>query len=343
MKKEPKMRAFDRRNFGSLYLRPMGLLLSLSACTSEGGGAAGSLTVLLESEDVIVSGLQPGEDVENIRDGWTVTFDKYLLAVGDIDLHLSSDEAVEAEAGDSFVVDLTQVPASGLELWQFDELEAGRWEFNYQTPGAAHGASRHDRVEDADFELMVESDWTYLVAGQLTQETGQSCPPASLATPGDETPNGNKSGENDCYDSPSISFSFGATVETAYGPCEIDEVPGVSIPAGGTQTVAITIHGDHIFFNGFPEGDEGGVRREAQWLADCDLDLDGVVTQEELEAITPAQLPTMADYQFGGAPLEPTNLYEYVRAQLKSQGHYQGEGECPIDGVEHAHEEDVDE
>src|SRR5690606_35668307 len=111
------------------------------------------------------------------------------------------------------------------------------------------------------------------------------CPPASLAETGDRQPNGNTSGGNDCFDAPTVGFVFGAAAETAYGPCEIDDVPGLSVPAGGTQTVAMTIHGDHLFFNGFPEGNEGGVSRRAQWLADCDLDLDGTVTQQELEAI----------------------------------------------------------
>jgi hypothetical protein len=30
-------------------------------------------------------------------------------------------------------------------------------------------------------------------------------------------------------------------------------------------------------------------------------------------------------------------MYDYVIGQLKTQGHFQGEGECPVDGVEHDH------
>jgi hypothetical protein len=329
------------RNTKTLSLT--GLSLAFAVITSGCGSEDGSLTVLLESEDVIVDGLEAGDGTENIRDGWNVTFDKYVVVVGDIDLHFSSDESLEAEAGDIFAVDLTQVPSSGLELWGFDELKSGRWEFNYWTSGGAHDARRDDSVSRDDFDEMVDNDWTYLIEGELSNEEGQSCPPASLVDPGEKESNGKESGGNPCYDAQSVKFVLGATAETSYGPCEIDDVPGVSVPSGGTQTVAITIHGDHIFFNGFPEGDEGGVRREAQWLADCDLNLDGTVTQEELEAITPAQLPAMEDYQLGGAPIEPSDMYEYVRAQLKTQGHYQGEGECPVDGVAHEHGDHEDE
>ncbi len=134
-----------------------------------------------------------------------------------------------------------------------------------------------------------------------------------------------------------MRFTFGAAADTTFGPCEVDEQPGFSIVADGTQTVAATIHGDHPFFNGFPEGDEGGILRLAQWLADSDLDVDNEVTSQELEAIAPTDLFEIDErYQLGGAPLTPLdNMLIYTRAQLKTQGHFQGEGECPVDGVGH--------
>jgi hypothetical protein len=320
-----------------------GTLLSLgvlmAGCGDDDEAGSGSLTVLLESEDVILEGLEPGEGTENIGDGWAVGFDKYIATIGDIDVHFSTDESVEAEAGDVFVVDLTQVPAGGLSLWSLEGLREGRWEFNYATPGAGDGSTRHDSVAQGDYDQMVVNDWTYLVDGVLTKADGQSCPPAALVTPGTRTPNGNTSGGNGCYDAASIRFTFGAAAETGFGPCEIDEVPGFAISAGGTQTVAATIHGDHLFFNGFPEGDEGGVTRLAQWLADCDLNLDGTVSADELGAIAPSQLPELdVRYQLGGSPITPLDdMYDYVMSQLKTQGHFQGEGECPVDGVEHDH------
>lgn len=314
--------------------------LVATGCGGEDGGGSGSLSVLLESEEAITAGLEPGDGVENIQDGWAVGYEKFLITIGDIDLHLAMNEHVEAEAEDVFVVDLTQVPAAGLSLWTIDELRAGRWEFNFSTPGAGDGSTRHASVSEADYADVVANDWTYLVEGELTKTGGQSCPPSALATPGSKTRNGNSSGGNDCYDASSVRFTFGVTAETRFGPCEIDGVPGFSISTGGTQTVAATIHGDHLFFNGFPEGDEGGITRLAQWLADCDLDLDGTVTRQELEAIAPAQLPELDErYQLGGSPVTPLEtMYDYVMSQLKTQGHFQGEGECPYDGVAHAHE-----
>ena len=65
-------------------------------------------------------------------------------------------------------------------------------------------------------------------------------------------------GGDACYDATSVRFRWGVTAETSYGPCEIDEVPGFAVTAGTVSTVALTIHGDHLFFNGFPEGGDGG-------------------------------------------------------------------------------------
>jgi hypothetical protein len=270
-----------------------------------------------------------------------VEFDKYIVAIGDIDLELSTDKSVTAEAASVFAVDLTKIPAAGLLLWELEDLQAGRWQIHYATPGAAAGgASRHESVDQADFDAMVDDDWTYLIDGTLTKSDGRSCPPATFASPpASSTSVGTNAGGDECYENPSVTFAFGVSADTVFGPCEIDGVPGVSVPSGSTQTAAATIHGDHLFFNGFPEGDESTTMRLAQWLADCDLNVDGEVTRAELEQLQLSDLPEMDErFLFTGSPikeLESQSLWIYVTAQLKTQGHLEGEGECPPDGVPH--------
>jgi hypothetical protein len=137
----------------------------------------------------------------------------------------------------------------------------------------------------------------------------------------------------DCYANPEIGFSFAVRAPISLGPCEREGSEGFAVTAGGTSTVAITIHGDHLFFNGFPEGSEAKVLRLAQWLADSDLDADGEVTEAELKAIAPGDLWELDPdrFQLGGSPLTPLDtVWTYVRAQLMTQGHFQGEGECAI-------------
>jgi len=315
--------------------------LALVGCEPGSSVGTGDLRVLVEAEDVVIDGLQPGTGAEDIRDGWTVRFDEYIVAIGEVDVHLATDDEIEAEAHDVFVIDLTDISPAGESLWSLTDLQEGRWNFSYMTAGAGHGTpERHSTVSEADFDQMVTNDLTYLIRGSLTKPDGLSCPPASLATPpAGAVADGANSAGDPCYAAPTVRFEFAASAETNFGPCEVDGVPGFSITAGSETSVALTIHGDHPFFNGFPEGDEGGVTRLAQWLADCDLDLDGVVTKAELEAITPSDLAELdSRYQLGGSPITPlSSMWVYVRAQLKTQGHFQGEGECPVDGVSHDH------
>ncbi len=309
--------------------------MALWGCSGGQDGGSGSLTVLLEAEDTILEGLEPGMASEQIRDGWQIRFDQYVVVIGDIDVHLSADPGVSAAARDRYAVDLAQIAAAGLPLWTLTQLQPGEWAFHYRTALASDGAGRHATVPGDDFDALSAAGASHLLAGRLRKTDGRSCPPAALATPpADATVVGQNDGGDDCYAAPEVSFRWLAPSETRFGPCEVDDQPGFSVAADTTRSVAITIHGDHLFFNGFPEGGEGGVVRLAQWLADCDLDVDGEVTQAELEAIAPADLHELDDrYQLGGAPLTPLDsMWTYLQAQLKTQGHFQGEGECPFDG-----------
>lgn len=64
------------------------------------------------------------------------------------------------------------------------------------------------------------------------------------------------------------------------------------------------------------------------------MNLDAVVTREELEAIAPSDLYELDDrYQLGGSPITPLEtIADYVAAQPETQGHFQGEGECAWKG-----------
>src|SRR5262245_8179058 len=106
-------------------------LLGLPGCGDEDAEGSGTLSVLLEAEDSITGGLDPGDDVENVRDGWQVRYDAFDAAIGDIDVRFSTDPDLRARDEAVFVVDLASVPPSGLPLWEISGLRAGRWDFNY--------------------------------------------------------------------------------------------------------------------------------------------------------------------------------------------------------------------
>lgn len=309
-----------------------GLVLWSAGCTQD----TAALSVLLEAEDTITGGINAGTSVEEIKDGWQARYQKFIVSIGDIEIDLTGGGHAHAEK--IYAVDLTKVPTSGLPLWSYSNLQAGRWDFSYLTTSTKQ-AERHTSVAPPDYDQMRSADATYLIAGTLTKADGRSCPPAALAVPGGKPQVGTSPAGQPCYANPKIGFSLLVPDETKYGPCEIDGIAGIAVTGGSSQTVTATLHGDHLFFNGFPEGSEGGVTRLAQWLADSDLNLDGTVTKEELSTIAPSQLAELdARYQLGGSPITPlTTMWDYVRAQLKTQGHMNGEGECPADGQAHTH------
>lgn len=312
----------------------------LMACSA---AEPGTLEILVEPEDTIISGIEPGDDTENIRDGWRANFNRYIAVLGHIHLVSSVDEEIEQEVDTAYAIDLTQLPAAGEALWEVEDLDEGSWEFFYELSGGAHDVERHSSVSKEDFDRIVEGDLSYLISGQISQDAGVSCPPKNLASPGAKESQGENEAGDPCYENPTVSFELEVSAETSYGPCEIDGKAGVVVTSGKTQTAAITIHGDHLFFDGFPEGSEAEVERRAQWLADSDLNLDGVVTSEELEAIAPSDLAALEGVELGGSPITLKTMSDYVKAQLKTQGHLNGEGECPVDGKAHEHGHDEEE
>lgn len=297
-------------------------IAGLAAC-GEDAVETGALQVQLEAEETITEGLAPGAGDEAIVDGWTVTFDKYVVAIGEIELEGGGAEHFHAD--EVIVADLTQIPEGGLELTTFDAMPAGLWpEVFYATPQVTADATRHGSVSQADFDRMVAGGCTYLIAGTMTSPSGERC------IRGDETM---------CSSVSEIAFDLCVPAPTVYGPCESDTgIEGVTVAAGTTTTVNFTLHGDHLFFNGFPMGAEAVVERRAQWLVNADVDADGTVTREDLESIGASDLgQLLPGYQLGGAPIALDDAWDYVVAQLKTQGHFQGEGECPWDGTAHEH------
>lgn len=289
------------------------LLLAIVAagCTDT---PTGDLTVMLEAEDTIPEGLAPGGGDESIVDGWTVTFDTYALVVGDVRLERDA-EGLEVHDETLWAVDLTAIGAGGIPLASFEALDAVRWDhFGYRTThpdGHPDGAMRHESLDPAVFDEMVANDWTYFIEGTLTKPDGESCPPGAM-----------------CRAVTEIRFSLGVTIDAAFGPCEAEEgLPGVTVTEAGA-TAAVTIHGDHMFFDAFPSGAEV-IERRAQWLADADLDGDDLVTSEELTMIDAADLFPSDTYNLAGSPYPIEDAFDYVRGQLATQGHFQGEGECP--------------
>lgn len=292
-------------------LAPLTLAL---ACN--GAAGTGRVQVFVEAEDTIPEGLSPGSGPEDVVDGWTVTYSKFLVVVGNFRATRSADPTAELHDDAVTIVDLLNLPAGGLVLAEFDGVEAVRWDrVGYDLPNATAAAESAEGLSDADRALMQDGGFSLYIEGKLTKPDGQSCAPGDPA---------------DCAPAPEIAFRWGLAAGTSFDDCAPEEGDaGFAVPQGGAAQVKPTIHGDHWFFTNITQGAEQTERR-AQWIADCDLDRDGETTLDELKMVPAATLfrPELG-YSTSGA-LEPISFaYDYLLAQARTLGDFQGEGECP--------------
>jgi hypothetical protein len=288
----------------------------VSGCGDDSSTQTGKVQVFVEPEDTIPEGLEPGTDEENIQDGWRVEYDKFLITLGNI--RASQSNKSSARLGDAkvYVVDLMNTPAGGLVLAQFDTAEAVRWDkFGFDMPNAKAGFEKAQGVSQADYDFMVQRGYSVYFEGRLTKADGQSCRPTA---------------PSDCVARTEVQFKWGLAAGTSFDDCASPEGDaGFAVPSGGTVQVKPTIHGDHWFFTNITQGAEI-TERKAQWIADADLNRDGETTLEELKNVRASDVFTPArGYNLSGAIVPVNTAHDYVEAQARTLGDYQGEGECP--------------
>jgi hypothetical protein len=218
-----------------------------------------------------------------------------------------------------FVLDLTKVSESGFQVLSDNAAEAVRYDdVSFTNPIATDTVKRADNIDDDDLALMVDNRWSIFVSGSIRKSDGESCK------------------ASDCTPETDVRFAWGLAAPTLYEHCGPEEGDlGFAVTRGGTTTANFTIHGDHWFFNSFPEGAEI-VKRQAQWVADADLDRDGETTIDELKMTKAAEVfPSSGErmYSFAGAPEPVKTAYDFLYAQAQTIGHFQGEGECEWDPI----------
>ncbi|MCB9675681.1 MAG: hypothetical protein H6737_11220 [Alphaproteobacteria bacterium] len=116
-----------------------------------------------------------------------------------------------------------------------------------------------------------------------------------------------------------VAFDWSFDTDTTYR-CEPEDL---TIPGGGSHTTELTVHGDHLFYDGLSNPD-ALVRGTA--LLEADTNADGEVTQDELAAIPIAPL----GYQVGPYA-DVVDLEAFVAHLTQSVGHVDGEGHCGVD------------
>ena len=293
---------------------PRALLLTTLLATACGG--TGTVQVFLAAEDTIPEGLKPGTGDEQVIDGWTVTYTRFLVTFGNFRASRSTDPDDELRDDTVQVVDLRNLPPGGLVIAEFDDVAAERWDrVGYDLINTPDDAIAADGTSAADRDFMAEHGYSLYIEGELTKPDGESCDPDDPAM---------------CEPQTRVSFRWGLQAGTSFADCAGAEGDfGFAVPQGGTVQVKPTIHGDHWFFTTITAGAET-TKRRAQWVADAQQNRDEETSLDELRATPAAKLFTAElGYNLSGAQIPIVTAFDYLEAQARSIGDFQGEGECP--------------
>jgi len=182
------------------------VLAAAAACGEEDPGQ-GTLAVEIWGEDFIEEGIPESE----FADGWSVTFDKFLIAVDGLAIARGSS-APDVEDATQRIFDLTR-PGPFSFLTRL--VPAGRYDrAEYRVRPAATGAVAGNATTD-DVDRMVAGGYAVYVEGTATDGTA------------------------------SKTFRWGFDSDTRYTECHAE----ANLVSGGAGTVQITIHADHLFYD----------------------------------------------------------------------------------------------
>lgn len=277
----------------------VGIALSLLACGADSEGT-GKVTFTTWGEQFVEQGL--GTDVFP-KDGWSVKYTRFLLAMHKIEV-ADQDRNVGAALATPEVFDMTK--AGDKEIATF-ALEAKPWphvsyELGPITPDAVPG----QLATQDDVALLASEGASIHVEGDATGPKGET-----------------------------KSFDWSFSKPTAYVDCHGDQdgkdVDGVLVTNGGTEHVQLTIHGDHLFYDDL-QAPEAVPRFQA--LANADANGDGKITLDELDIVPLYTIPADLGTYGTGALGNVNTLGDYERVLARNFGHYRGEGSCNAKDVQ---------
>ncbi|XXX73592.1 hypothetical protein WMF30_38710 [Sorangium sp. So ce134] len=281
------------RSTGSLCAAALSLAAAaLAGCGDDGASGAGSVAFSTWGEEYIEQEI-PAADLE---DGWSIQYQKFLLVLRNVTV-ADREGNVGARMEGSILVDHTKPGVKPVVT--FEELEAKPWERVSYEIGPADADTALEGATEDDKALMLDA--------------GASVHIEAVARKGDGG------------DEKRLDWTF--SLATRYADCKGDragkETDGVLVTNGGTDTVELTIHGDHFFYDDLQSAT--AARRFAP-IAAADGDGDGAVTLEELAAV---RLVEIEEGPYGtGSAGDINDLGAFVAALSRTLGHFRGEGEC---------------
>jgi hypothetical protein len=212
--------------------------LTLVAC---GGGEPGTVEITIYGEAFIEEGIPAAE----VSDGWAVTFDKFLVSVGDV--------TAAAGHGDPAIDDPTYrvfdlAIASGGAGHPVVAGDAGPGHYDHVGYVIAHSADAvAGNADPADVAALVAGGYAIRIIGSATDGTVTK------------------------------TFDWAFAVDVLYDHCHSE-----AHVDGTDERIELTIHGDHLLYDDLTVAEPD---LAFAIIAGADADDDGVITQAELAAV----------------------------------------------------------
>jgi hypothetical protein len=226
------------------------LLFFVSACTGEDDAGTGTLSLSVSGGEGVRDGFPhtEGTSVREFVDGWELSFDRFIVSVGNIRLSEPETTNVNAELAGPFAVDLAASADAVVPLDAITDAPAVRQDFELSLLSGAQATNVN--LSDADFSQLSADGATMWLSG--------------TAVRGDEV----------------VPFDLRFTRPARFFRCSngLDNTRGVAVPRNGESTALISMHVLHLFQDALAIA-EGGLFFDAIAARAGD---DGVVTLEEL-------------------------------------------------------------
>lgn len=268
-----------------------------SLLMSCGPGADGSVRFSVWAEERV----ERGYPASLLADRWAITFDRYLVSLGEVTL---SREGQTLSAPRRVVVD---VQKGRQPSHDFAVVPPGRWNVGYVITPPSDEAEAGEQVSADDVVRMRTNGWSYLLEGRATK-TGVG----------------------------SFEFSVGFPVEARAVECTngVDGTLGLIVGDGRQTDAELTIHAEHMLY------DRLGTHRDVQLRFDAWAFEAPPITREALQRQSLLSLKgrdggPLLDSE--GAPVvyQPGSyavdtLDAFVLQSLKDQVHLNGGGLCRV-------------
>jgi hypothetical protein len=274
----------------------LGAMIAALGCSSTDGGS-GSVAFTTWGEDYIEQEI-PAADME---DGWQVRYLKFLVNFRAITVADARGGAGASMTG-SKLFDLARPGKKAIVT--FPGLDAKTWDQVAYQIGPVDDSTDAAGASEADKQTMLAGGYSISID--------------AVATKGAVTK----------------KYTWAFTTNTQYGNCKGDlsgkEIDGTVVTNGGTDTIELTIHGDHFYYDDLQSPD---AKRRFQNIADADANADGIVELSELAARKLVDIPPEQGKYGVGSASGVHDLGAFVTALARTIGHFRGEGECSVTAV----------